>query len=162
MFRKAGSNSNRENRPTIFYPFYLNLDNNRLRLPQMEYDDKKQEYIIQEKTNNNEIAIYPIKDDGTDGRWYFGLERALSIINEFQARKQDDNSYRIYYRRRPNEGVQPTSLWFDAKYSATEHSTALLKDLFGKQEIFSYPKSIYAVMGCLIVSGAKIETNGDC
>lgn len=159
MFRKAGSNSNRENRPTMFYPFYLNLDNNRLRLPQMEYDDKKQEYIIQEKTNNNEIAIYPIKDDGTDGCWYFGLERALSIINEFQARKQDDNSYRIYYRRRPNEGVQPTSLWFDAKYSATEHGTALLKDLFGKQEIFSYPKSIYAVMDCLIVSGAKIETN---
>lgn len=162
MFRKAGSNSNRENRPTMFYPFYLNKDNQALRLPAMVFDETKSTYTIQEQPEANEIAIYPIKDDGTDGCWYFGLERALTIPDEFQARLQEDGSYRIYYRRRPNEGIQPTSLWFDSKYSATEHGTALLKNLFGSQEVFSYPKSIYAVIDCLTVMGTGIELDAIC
>jgi len=45
------------------------------------------------------------------------------------------------------------SSWFDAKYSATEHGTALLKDLFGISP-FSYPKSLFAVSDCLYISGA--------
>lgn len=158
LFRKAGSNSNRENRPTMFYPFYLNTETLRLRLPEMTYSDKYQKYDIQENPKNNEVAVYPIKDDGLDGRWYFGLERALTIQDEFKAVLQNDGTHRIYYRRRPNDGIQPTSLWFDARYSATEHGTALLKNLFGEQETFSYPKSIYAVEDCLTVSGAKLET----
>ena len=158
LFRKAGSNSNRENRPTMFYPFYLNTETLRLRLPEMTYSDKYQKYDIQENPKNNEVAVYPIKDDGLDGCWYFGLERALTIQDEFKAVLQNDGTHRIYYRRRPNDGIQPTSLWFDARYSATEHGTALLKNLFGEQETFSYPKSIYAVEDCLTVSGAKLET----
>jgi adenine-specific DNA-methyltransferase len=44
--------------------------------------------------------------------------------------------------------------WFDARYSATEHGTALLKDLFGKSP-FSYPKSIHAVQDCIYIGGAS-------
>ena len=44
--------------------------------------------------------------------------------------------------------------WFDAKYSATEHGTALLKKLFGKAP-FSYPKSIHAVQDSIYVAGAN-------
>ena len=58
-------------------------------------------------------------------------------------------------RRRPNTGVQPTTHWSDSKYSATEHGTALLKKLFGTQEVFSYPKSIHAVKDCLSVCGVS-------
>ena len=46
MFRKAGSNSNRENRPTMYYPFYLNLANNKLRLPSMTFDAALQKYVV--------------------------------------------------------------------------------------------------------------------
>lgn len=159
MFRKAGSNSNRENRPTMFYPFYLNIRNGVLRLPKMEFDIAKQHYIILEELLKGEVEIYPIKDDGKDGRWYFGLDRAFKIINEFKAVLQDNGDYRIYYRRRSNEGIQPTTLWFDSKYSATEHGTALLKAIFGEQETFSYPKSIHAVKDCLSVSGILNNPN---
>ena len=44
-----------------------------------------------------------------------------------------------------------------AKYSATEHGTALLKDIFGKQETFSYPKAIAAVEDCLRVSKVNVD-----
>lgn len=153
MFRKAGSNSNRSDRPTMYYPFFLNQKTMDLRLPKMTFDESTGDYIWQDELNLNEIAVYPIKDDGGEGCWYFGYDRALTVENEFQAREQDDGNYRIYYRRRPNEGMQPTTNWFDAKYSATEHGTALLKKIFGKQEVFSYPKSIHAVSDCLSVSG---------
>jgi len=155
MFRKAGSNSNRYNRPTMYYPFYREEKTGKLRLPKMEYDDKKQEYVILDAPKSNEIAIYPVKDDGSDGCWYFGVERAKTIESEFKAQPQDDGNYRIYYRRRPNIGVQPTTLWSESKYSATEHGTALLKAIFGEQGKFDYPKSIHAVVDCLTVSGVN-------
>lgn len=64
----------------------------------------------------------------------------------------------VYYKRRPHEeGVVSVSSWFDAKYSATEHGTALLKDMFGKSP-FSYPKSLYAVIDAIYVAGASKPT----
>lgn len=50
------------------------------------------------------------------------------------------------------EGYTPFTLWADTKYSATEHGTKPLKDIFGKT-IFSYPKSIYAVRDTLSIMG---------
>ena len=153
LLRKAGSNSFRSDRPTMYYPFYYNESEKKLRLPKMEYDEAEEEYVINEKPTDNEIIIWPTKDDGAEGRWYFGLDSSLEQVDEFKVEKQKNGLYFIYRRRRPNEGVQPTTFWDDANYSATEHGTALLKKLFGKQETFSYPKSIYAVEDCLKVSG---------
>lgn len=154
LFRKAGSNSFRENRPTMFYPLYLNTETQKLRVPSLKYIESKGEYEIYEKPLPNEVVIYPIKDDGSDGCWYFGVEKAIEQASEFKAILQNNGLYSVYRRRRPNEGVQPTTFWDDSKYSATEHGTALLKKIFGKQESFAYPKSIYAVEDCLRVSGA--------
>ena len=154
MFRKAGSNSNRSNRPTMYYPFFVD-ENLAVRLPEAQYNENTQEYDVLEKTKPCERVVYPIKDDGSEGCWYFGYDRAKTVRDEFKAEITQSGEIRIYYRRRPNDGVQPTSLWFDSKYSATEHGTALLKKLFGVQEIFSYPKSIFAVEDCLAVCGAK-------
>jgi len=154
LLRKAGSNSFRGNRPTMFFPIYLNPETGKMRVPEMEYDEEKEAYDILEETKPGEIAVYPMKDDGvTEGCWYFGLDRTLDEIDEFKAEKQSNGLYFIYRRRRKNEGVQPTTFWEDSKFSATEHGTDLLKKLFGKQESFSYPKSIYAVEEALKVMG---------
>lgn len=154
LLRKAGSNSFRENRPTMYFPIYLNPETGKMRVPEMEYDEEKEVYDILEETKTGEIAVYPIKDDGkTEGCWYFGLDRTIKEVEEFKAERQANGQYFIYRRRRKNEGVQPTTFWEDSKYSATEHGTDLLKKLFGKQESFSYPKSIYAVEECLKVMG---------
>ena len=154
LLRKAGSNSFRENRPTMYFPIYLNPETGKMRVPDMEYDDDKEAYDILEQPAQNEVAVYPIKDNGKDeGCWYFGLERVKKEISEFKAERQNNGSYFIYRRRRKNEGVQPTTFWDDSKFSATEHGTDLLKKLFGKQESFSYPKSIHAVEECFKVMG---------
>ena len=155
LLRKAGSNSSREDRPTMFYPIFLNEETGKLRMPKLEYDDSLEEYILLEKTKEKEIALYPIRDDGTEGNWYYGIDSSIREVDEFKAVKQPDGKYAVYRRRRPNEGVQPTTFWDESKYSATEHGTALLKKIFGKQQTFSYPKSIYAVEDCLKVSGVE-------
>ena len=155
LLRKAGSNSFKQNRPTMYYPIWLNTDSGKMRIPAMVYDEISQEYKTKDILLENEIEIYPIKDDGSQGRWYFGAERAVNEVYEFKAEKQKDGRYFIYRRRRKNEGVQPTTFWDSSKYSATEHGTDLLKRIFGEQEVFSYPKSIFAEEDCLTVSGAK-------
>ena len=158
LLRKAGSNSFRKNRPTMFYPIYLNELDGTMRIPNMQYDTSKEEYIVEDVLLENEVKILPMKDDGTEGCWYFGLERAIKEVHEFKAEKQDNGMYSVYRRRRKNDGVQPTTFWEDSKYSATEHGTDLLKRIFGEQEVFSYPKSIFAVKDSLTVSGAKEGT----
>lgn len=138
----------------MYFPIYLNPETGKMRVPDMEYDDDKEAYDILEQPAQNEVAVYPIKDNGKDeGCWYFGLERVKKEISEFKAERQNNGSYFIYRRRRKNEGVQPTTFWDDSKFSATEHGTDLLKKLFGKQESFSYPKSIHAVEECFKVMG---------
>lgn len=158
MLRKAGSNSLKADRPTMHYPLFLNIETGQIRIPNMKYNEKLEEYENIEKPLQNEVPVLPIKDNGELGRWYLGKERVKKIENELKAEEQPDGNYYIYYRRRPNLGVQPTTTWIDAKYSATEHGTALLKKLFGVTEIFSYPKSIYAVEDCLNVSGLEPGT----
>lgn len=153
MLRKAGSNSSSSDRPTMYYPFYLS-SNGELRLPKATYDPISEKYINFEAILADEVAVWPTKDDGTPGCWYFGYEKASLYAGELKAIQQDNGEYYLYYRRRPNDGVQPLSFWADAKYSATEHGTALIKKMFGTSSVFSYPKSIYAVEDCLKVAGA--------
>lgn len=150
MLRKAGSNSHRENRPTMYYPFYWNKESNSFRIPEMEYIEEKKAYNIKEEPTAQEIVVYPVKDDGSAGCWYFGIENIKDHVEFLKAEVQDNGLTYVYYRRRPNEGVQPLTTWGDAKYSATEHGTDLLK----KMDIpFDYPKSIHAVEDCLRVAG---------
>lgn len=158
LLRKAGSNSFRHNRPTMYFPIYLNEETGKMRIPEMEYDALKEEYIVNDSLGVNEVEVLPIKDDRSQGRWYFGLERAIAEVAEFKAEKQANGEYFVYRRRRKNEGVQPTTFCESSKYSATEHGTDLLKKIFGEQEVFSYPKSIYAEEDCLTVAGSTPYT----
>lgn len=148
---KTGSNTLRENRPTMFYPIYLNTETNKMRIPEMEWNDNKQEYDIKDSLAPYETEILPIKEDGNQGCWYFGVERAKKEVDEFRVEKRKEGDYSIYVKYRATEGLSPFTFWDDAKYSATEHGTALLKQIFGEHEAFSYPKSIYLVEDSLRV-----------
>lgn len=154
LLRKAGSNSFRSDRPTMFFPFYYNARTSSLRIPELEYNNSEAKYVIKEPLKGEEIEILPIKDDGTEGRWYLGLENTIKILDELKVIKQDNGLYYVYRRRRPNEGVQPLTTWGESKYSATEHGTDLLKRMGIP---FEYPKSIHAVEDSLRVSGCHSD-----
>ena len=54
-----------------------------------------------------------------------------------------------------DEGVLPMTWWDKKEYSSTAYGTNLLKDIFAELQIFSYPKSLYAVMDSIRVMSDK-------
>lgn len=152
-FRREGSNSEREKRRRLFYPIFVTP--NSLRIPASEWDDKKEEWILQEKPKADEQVIFPVNDDGEEKTWRWEQETVKDNIEAFCVKNDRSGKLYAYYKCRPNsEGVVPVTIWFDSKYSATEHGTGVLKKLF-KTNVFSYPKSIYAVEDCLSLSGMR-------
>ncbi|MBN8698711.1 MAG: site-specific DNA-methyltransferase [Chitinophagales bacterium] len=153
-FRREGSNSNRADGKRQWYPIYVHEESLSLRVPEMEWNDDTELWGIIDKPLNAEKVIYPINDDGIEKNWRWSWENVKKDYSQFYAKKQSEG-IQIYYKYRPNEdGVTPLTFWADSKYSATEHGTKPLKDLFPVNN-FSYPKSIYAVEDTLLISGLK-------
>ena len=73
----------------MFYPIYINQETEKMRIPDMQYSEAKQEFIINDSLKDKEIEILPIKEDGSDGCWYFGVERALKEVDDFKAEFRD-------------------------------------------------------------------------
>ncbi len=150
--RREGSDSDRRARPKLFYPIFLKDQS--IRVPRMNWDDSSQEWEVLEKPLPGESVILPVNESGEEKRWRWEADTVASRIAELIVRKDRSGKDYVYYKRRPHEeGVVTVSTWFDAKYSATEHGTAVLKGLFGKSP-FTYPKSIHAVEDALMVAGA--------
>lgn len=156
-FRATGANSRRIDRPKLFYPVFVSQDGN-VRVPSLEWDQSNSRWEPIENPNQTEAIVLPIDSDGNERVWNLGWERAQGDAkNELNARVSEGR-WQIYRKYRPNEeGALPNTWWDDAKYSATESGTRVLKDLFGEREGFSYPKSIYLVEDSLRASNCVSE-----
>lgn len=160
--RREGSNSDRTARPALYYPIYVKGTS--MRVPKMTWNATAQEWVVEEKARSGEQVVLPDNEAGAQKTWRWEWTTVLASIVDLAVRKDRSGRDYIYCKRRPHEeGVVSVSCWFDAKYSATEHGTAVLKALFGKS-VFSYPKSIDAVVDSIYVAGAS-RTNAyvlDC
>ncbi len=156
LFRKRGSNSEQKDRPSLYYPIYVSGEE--MRVPMMEYDEQQKIWHVHEQPEENEIVVYPIDDMGTHRTWRGQPDALRKTPSDYKC-KIENGVVTVYYKFRPNsEGVLPLTNWIDAKYSATEHGTGYLKKYFSEYNVFSYPKSIYAVEDCLRVAGAGNES----
>ena len=151
--RREGSNSDRDARRGLYYPIYIKGDS--IRVQKMEWNDAREEWIVLEKPRAGEQAVWPDNEDGAQKTWRWEWSTVEASLNSLSVRPDRSGRPYIYYKRRPHEeGVVSVSCWFDAKYSATEHGTAVIKALFGNST-FSYPKSIHAVVDAIYVAGAS-------
>ena len=151
--RREGSNSDRSARRNLYYPIYITKS--KIRVPTLVWDDKKNEWIPQEPPRKGEVIVFPDNEAGQQKTWRWGHETVAQSLDSLSVRKDRSGRDYVYYKRRPHEdGVVSVSTWFDAKYSATEHGTAVLKDLFGVSP-FSYPKSVFAVTDSIYIGGAS-------
>lgn len=154
--RREGSNSARENGERQYFPIFANLEKEEIRIPSMEWIEENRSWKILEKPAQYEVEIWPVNDSGREKNWRWSEENIRKNYLQFKAKiPQGSNKPQVYYKYRPNlDGTTPLTLWIDTKYSATEHGTQPLKDLFVEPQ-FSYPKSIYAVEDCLSIMGIK-------
>lgn len=152
--RREGSNSDRSARPALYYPIYI-CDGS-IRIPKMDWDPDTRAWGVLETTKAGETAVWPNNEDKVEKTWRWEWQTVLSRLNEVEVRQDRTGRDYVYLKRRPHaKGVVSVSSWFDAKYSATEHGTAVLKALFG-QSPFSYPKSIHAVSDGIYIGGADM------
>jgi adenine-specific DNA-methyltransferase len=151
--RREGSNSNRDDRRALYYPIYI--CGTTIRVPRMTWNEATEEWIVEEPPREDEIVVLPDNETGDQKNWRWEWKTVLKSLGELAVRPDRTGKPYIYCKRRPHEeGVVSVSSWFDAKYSATEHGTAVLKNLFGESP-FSYPKSLHAVVDSIYVAGAS-------
>lgn len=152
--RREGSNSDRADGQRQYYPIFANLETGQIRVPNMEWNEADREWKTIETPFENEVIIYPNTDSGREKNWRWSEANVRADYSQFLARiPKGSDKPQVYYKYRPNlEGVTPLTFWSESKFSATEHGTKVLKDLFGDTS-FSYPKSIHAVEESLRVMG---------
>ena len=152
LLRKRGSDSERQDSPKAYYPIYFKEQV--ARIPDMEWNETTKSWENIAPPIDGEVVCWPIDENGTERRWRWGVETARAYCHELMY-KTDTGAKIVYYKYRPPVGVTATTTWFDAQYSATEHGTGTLKNMFSEYSPFSFPKSIYAVRDALYVSGAN-------
>ena len=152
--RREGSNSDRTARPNLYYPIYIK--GTKIRIPNMTWDSSAKEWIVKDKPQTGEQVVFPDNENGVQKTWRWEWKTVMNSLADVDVRKDRTGRDYVYYRRRPHDqGVVSISCWFDARYSATEHGTALLKAIFG-ESAFSYPKSIHAVTDAIYTAGASL------
>ena len=148
-FRKSGTDSDRQDRPRSFYPIYVKGDN--LRIPEMSWNENRNEWEIQNKLGRDEICVYPVDPDGKEKVWTCSPERARAEFEDMRVDNDSGPRIQISKKYRPDQrGALPGTWWDESSYSASESGTKLLKDLFGAKD-FDYPKSVHLVHDCLRV-----------
>ena len=151
-FRKHGGlNAYRTARPRLFYPLYVSEE---IRVPDMKWVETRKEWEIIDVLRADEVEIWPINDKGEEKTWKWGSETVAKNLEELCAKPNKSSKINIYMKSRMNtEGTLPTTWWDKKEYSASEHGTRLISNLFGDARGFSFPKSPSLVKHCLIVSG---------
>lgn len=127
--RKRGNSARREDRPSMYYPFYVDPGTGAVAL------DRRGDFTIE---------AVPCLSDGSDGRWRWGRDTAVSRLGELMARRVgparrwDIFQIDVLERSGAERRAIPKTVW-DGPEMANEAGTLELKKLMGKR-IFDTPK----------------------
>jgi len=157
-FIRSGQGDRREDRPTLFYPIFVD-SNDKIRIPKMEWDAEKQEYVVLEKPGVDEVAVYPVVTEdkiSIEKRWQRGHKRVSAELDEFRVRRSPKGEISIDFKTRMDIGSLPVTWWENKEYASANYGAAELKDLFG-EKTFDFSKSRRLVEDCLRTSGLGIH-----
>lgn len=121
--RKRGGADTRAERPKMYYSFFVNPQTGAVSL------QKSEEFYIE---------ALPVKSDGVDGRWRWGIEKAEANLDSLVGKKvQNTTKYNIYEKDYLSDDgkqrrVRPKSVMSGASYStdvATKEYRALMAPL---------------------------------
>lgn len=125
---------NKENRPNLYYPFYLNPNER----------DENGLYTISLEPHDGWIELYPLESQGINTVWRWGKEKSSNNLNiNIMAKPMRNGSYMIVEKYRESR-VMARSVWWD-KDTNTEKGTLLIKDVMDGK-VFDYPKPVEMIM----------------
>ncbi|MEA2073163.1 MAG: site-specific DNA-methyltransferase [Campylobacterota bacterium] len=136
--RQRGGAWRRSDRPSLYYPIYINPINKKISL---------------NKSDEFHIEVLPVKPTtNEDGSWRWSRDKITKDIKFIVAKKitrnyeEDWDIFQIDYLDNP-EGEKRTSaktIW-DEKEVNYQNGTVSVKQLFENKDIFSFPKPIYII-----------------
>jgi adenine-specific DNA-methyltransferase len=154
--RKRGQGDRKEDRPNMYFPIYFDKESGQCSL---DFHEKW-------------IEIYPLRGDGSDGRWRWGRERVgnnLSILEAKQVRNSEKwgVEYRVFLNPILNnsENVddqadmeeerdsKSKSFWNSPEIS-TDVARRQMKLLF-ENAVFEFPKSVDLIKKALYMGTSK-------
>ena len=125
---------NKENRPNLYYPFYID--------PSSEDEHGLHEISLEPKAGW--IELYPLESQGVNTVWRWGKQKSQENLNvNIKAKPMRNGSYMIVEKYRESR-MMARSVWWD-KDSNTEKGTLLVKDLMDGK-VFDYPKPVELIM----------------
>lgn len=164
--RKRGGPDKREDRPNMYFPIYFSPESGKVSL---------------EKKSEKDIEILPLRGDGSDGRWRWGIDKISAHIDWLHAKKPKKNGrwgieHRIYLdpsisvgdsvlEDDPEEDLdgeedevverssKPKSFWLGAEFS-TDSGKRVVKATV-KNASFDYPKAVDLIGRCIQMGTAK-------
>ena len=137
--RKTGNADRRVDRPLMYYPFYYSPTNNDLQVRNNEDLQLEQ---------NGYIKILPIKPDGSDGRWRWGIDNAQThmefLVARLMPKYKDQNKYTIYekdYIDKKGEvrTVKEHTSWDRTEFNS-DNAMMEFKKLGFSNQLFPFPK----------------------
>lgn len=155
-FIRAGNNDRRVDRPKLHYPIVVTAED-KIRIPEMRWDENRNEYILLEQLNANEILVLPNKIDN-DGKvieknWQRGHVRVAKEYSEYRVRRISDSQISIDFKTRMDDSAAPVTWWDLNEYASANYGASELKELF-KEKLFDFPKAKKLVEDTLKASGA--------
>lgn len=125
---------NKENRPNLYYPFYINPNEK----------DSNGLHTISLEPQDGWIELYPLESQGINTVWRWGKEKSLNNLNiNIMAKPMRNGSYMIVEKYRESK-MMARSVWWD-KDTNTEKGTLLVKDIMDGK-VFDYPKPMEMLM----------------
>lgn len=145
--RDSGTESNRTDAKTCFYPFIVR-NSEIIEIGDVPPDDFHPSSSNVERSDGT-IEIWPISESGEEKKWRYSVSSVNNILDKLEI-KSGHSSLQVIYNK--DSGTM-RSLWVDAKYDASEYGTKVLQSILGVEvtKKFSYPKSIYTVKETLSV-----------
>jgi adenine-specific DNA-methyltransferase len=137
-----GKNKSREGRPNSFYAVLVDEFNNKI--AGLEPPPALGASYPTDKTSEGYIRRYPLSPTGEEKVWCRSYESALDGIARNEIVLSDGGSLKLAVDT-TNKRFSLMSNWTDSRFNAGPHGTALVANMMGDREAFSYPKSIHTV-----------------
>lgn len=142
--RDSGTESDRTDAANCFYPIIVK-DNKVIGFGNVA-DDSFHPGNSNIYLTDGSIEVWPIDQNGNEKKWRYGRDTVDSIKMKLEVKTT--SSIQIIFNQ---DMGKMKSLWYGAKYDASEYGTKVLQNILSVKEAkkFSYPKSIHTVTECI-------------
>jgi len=154
MLSGPGNNKSRQGRPNSFYAILIDPKTNSI--VGLEPPPGPREKYPIENTAEGFLRRYPISPSGEEKVWCRAYDSAVTGLKKGEIVITDGGTIKLAVDT-TDKRHSLMSNWTDSRYNAGPHGTALVANMMGHREAFSYPKSIHTVVDSIEAMTWKYE-----